>query len=514
LNGGLSGQVRLEGLVAAQAGLRPGALAVSGPDGQLTYGQLDRLAGQIARRLAALGVGDGGRVALWLEKSAYGVAATQAALRLGAAYVPLDPQAPAARAQALLADCAPAALVTDADRRARLAALPAPSSLPPILAGPGLAAGDELPGPYPAGPSGGDPDAPAYILYTSGSTGRPKGVLVSHRGALAFVGWAAELLGLTAADRLANHAPLQFDLSVFDLYAAFLVGASVHIVPEGTPGGGLTRFLLRQQISVWYSVPSALALMMDSGRLLESTPAALRTVVFAGEVFPVGRLRRLREHLPGVRLLNFYGPTETNVCAWHEVGAIPPDRTRPVPIGTAACGNRIWAERPDGGHARPGEEGELVVQGPTVMLGYWGAAAQLGRPYRTGDIVRVLPGPAFEFIGRRDDLVKVRGHRVELGEIEAVLLSHPQIADAAVVVTGDGPAARLCACVVARVPGAGQQLGPLPVKRFLAERLPRYMIVDSVRQADRIPRTATGKADRQGLADWFARPRPPDREAN
>jgi amino acid adenylation domain-containing protein len=336
----------------------------------------------------------------------------------------------------------------------------------------------------------------AYILYTSGSTGVPKGVCISHHNAMAFVDWAAREVGAGADDRFSNHAPFHFDLSVFDLYAAFRCGARVAIVPEHhayTPRA-LVEFVVRERITIWYAVPSALILMVDQGGLLEQPELPLRVVVFAGEPYPIRQLRRLRQGLPGVRLFNWYGPTETNVCTGYEVGEIERDRAAPVPIGHAASGDRVWAVREDGSAAGIGEEGELLVSGPTVCLGYWGAAPRGDQPYRTGDIVRLQDDGEYVYVGRRDHMVKIRGHRVELGDVEAALLTHPAVTEAAVVAVGSGIQARLVAFLVAR-----REPALLEIKRHCAERLPRHMIVDSVVLLHELPRTRNGKLDRLAL---------------
>jgi clorobiocin biosynthesis protein CloN4 len=357
------------------------------------------------------------------------------------------------------------------------------------------------------------PTAPgdlAYILYTSGSTGKPKGVCVTHENARAFIDWAYEELAPSPQDRFANHAPFAFDLSVLDLYVAFRAGASVHLIPPELSFAPiqLVEFLYRERISIWYSVPSALTVMMRYGGLLDRpAPDALRTVLFAGEPFPVTHLRSLAGWTPA-RLMNLYGPTETNVCTFHEVTPADLDRDRPAPIGIAASGDRVWAQRDDGGVAALGEEGELLVDGPTVMSGYWGQPPHRG-PYHTGDLVRVLPGGAFDYLGRRDHMVKIRGHRVELGEVESVLEKHADVAEAAAIAVGEGADTRLVA-FVAPQPGRGP--GPLALKQHLAEHLPRYMIADEVQILPRLPRNGNGKIDRPALTERAGRRQEPVHE--
>ena len=473
-----------------------------GPDGTLSYGELDALANRIAHTLAELGVRKGDRVGIWLEKSTRTVAAMQGALRLGAVYVPVDPQSPESRAYTIFEDCGIRALVTtqpraDAiriDALAQVPALLAAGSAPNAVAWEDLAtrSADAVDDTTIA-----ESDL-AYILYTSGSTGKPKGVCISHRNALAFVEWAVADVKATSRDRFSNHAPFHFDLSVLDLYGAFLVGARVSLVPEGTSYSArrLVEFMTANAITIWYSVPSVLILMMDAGGLLELADLPTHTVIFAGEVFPIKHVRTMRKRWPKLRLLNYYGPTETNVCTSYEVHDIPEDQFRPVPIGRASSGDRVWAARADGSVAATGEPGELLVEGPTVMLGYWGKPPHGEGPYHTGDIVVQLPDGNYDFQGRKDHQVKVRGHRIELGEIEAALLAYPNLKDAAVVVAGDGPKARLVAFVVST---GGQKPSLLSIKRHCADRLPNYMIVDKVTTLDALPRTPNGKIDRLTL---------------
>lgn len=490
----------LRHLLLESAAKLPDAVAVKCPErGSVSYAELDALANRVAHVLARAGVVPGDRVGVFGVKSAATLAVMQGALRLGAAYVPLDPSSPLERVRAVASDCGIAALAGDGVRLAAFGA-PAESAAPFLLAldGAGRALVDAAPATLPLAPAD-DPDSLAYILYTSGSTGTPKGVAVSQTNALAFVDWAGALLGVTPGDVLANHAPLSFDLAVFDVYAAFAAGACVALVPEMAAfvARQLVEFVAARGVTIWYSVPSALGLMIEHGGLFERGALPLRAVCAAGEPFQPRLLAGLRRALPNARLLNFYGPTETNVCTFYEAPA-DVDAETPVPIGTAACGDDVWAVKDDGTTAGPGETGELLVTGPTVMLGYWGQAPQpRSAPYRTGDLVRVRSNGSFDYVGRRDRMLKLKGYRVELGEVEAALARHPELGEAAAAVVGAGIDATLVAVAVAR---AGRQVPLLELKAHCAKHLPRYMILDRVVWLDALPRTPNGKLDHAAIA--------------
>lgn len=492
--------MRLDALHQTAARLHPEGLAVVAGDGQLTYRELDQSANRLARRLERIGVRRGDRVGVWLPKGGRAIAAFQAILRLGAAYVPLDPTSPPERVAGILSHCQIRTLLTTDSRS---------ETLPPEGAFPtsGIFSVDGPEGwasleqesaePLPILPS--ESEAPAYILYTSGSTGVPKGVCLSHGNALAFIEWAARSVDAHPGDRFSSHAPFHFDLSVFDIYVPALVGASLFVLGEAASyvPKKLVRHLVAHEITVWYSVPSALVLMLEHGEL-ETKAAGLepRVLVFAGEPFPMEPLRRLRAAWPQTRFFNYFGPTETNVCAAHELRDVPAGASS-IPIGRAASGDELWVEKLEGGRADVGEEGELVVRGPTVMLGYWGGERQ-DEVYRTGDIVRVLRPGLFAYLGRQDGMIKRRGYRIELGEIEAILTSHPSVGQATAVVRGSGLKAQIAVFLVGT---AQEKPSTLRLRSYIAERLPRYMFPDSMTWVDALPLTGNGKIDRRRLSE-------------
>jgi len=272
----------------------------------------------------------------------------------------------------------------------------------------------------------------------------------------------------------------------------------------------LAPFVSEKRISIWYSTPSILALLYQYGKLEQHDYSAIRWVLFAGEVFPIKHLRALKRLWPAPRYMNLYGPTETNVCTYYEVPAeIPEDRSDPYPIGKACSHLRTKVVDPDGKSVRPGQEGELCVNGVAVMKGYWNRpdesagvflTNEAGDPwYKTGDIVVEEENGDYTFLGRRDRMVKRRGYRVELGEIEAGLYRHPAVEEAAVIALPDAESGvKIKAFVAVR---EGETLSIIRLKKFCAENLPAYMIPDLFAFSEALPRTSTNKVDYQRLKE-------------
>ncbi|MBA3806775.1 MAG: amino acid adenylation domain-containing protein [Solirubrobacterales bacterium] len=507
----------IQDLLCAAAERHAEATAVIDGEHELSYAELDERSSRLAGLMTDRGVKPGDRVGLALEKSLEAVIAIYATLKAGATYVPLDDHAPVHRLAYIARDAGIRCLVSSEAAASVCEGLLAEGvELQSVIgadARTGQAQGPEwIPwstvesfqtaatAPRPL-----DPSALAYILYTSGSTGEPKGVMLSHANGLAFASWAADEVGVTAEDRLSSHAPFHFDLSTFDLFAAAAGAAAVVLVPRELSifPVMLTKFIAEQAISVWYSVPSALIALVLRGELEQTPLPALRVVIFAGEVFPAKYLARLVEVLPLPRYLNFYGPTETNVCTWYEV---PPGAAllEDLPIGRPLPDVGAEILREDGSPAAEGELGELVISGPTVMHGYWNDAERTARTlhvdgdqrrYRTGDLVRRRVDGELLFAGRRDDQIKTRGYRVELGEVETVLNAIEVVLEAAVIaVPNEAITNRLKAFVVSSAPITSGQLS-----RLCRERLPSHMIPDEIEFRSELPKSSTGKVDRRAL---------------
>jgi amino acid adenylation domain-containing protein len=514
----------LHALFTATAAQRQAAVAVEDPSsGSITYRELDALSDRVRDHLGALGVRRGDRVGFYVRKSIDVVAGFLGAMKAGAAYVPVDPGAPAWRCAYILNDCSVRVILVEERFRAGLEAdlvklgapIPALIVLPSAGSGAALAealdARDATQRPAPVASDAVGPEDLAYILYTSGSTGKPKGVMLTHGNALAYVDWCHDTFAPTAADRFSSHAPLHFDLSILDLYLCFRVGATLVLVGAevGREPTGLAQLIAERRISVWYSAPSILSALAQFGKLERLDFSALRIVFFAGEVFPVKFLRLLKAQWPAPRYFNLYGPTETNVCTWHEIpSVIPAERSDPYPIGKVCANLEGKVVDVDGQDLPLGSEGELCIAGTNVMQGYWNlpdqtAAAFLTdgsgrRWYRTGDIVVLDSAADYVYVGRRDRMVKRRGHRVELNEIEAGLYRHDQVKEAAVIAHKDEDGVRIRAFLV---PKDGVSLGVIALKRFCAEHLPSSMIPDEFKFLPQLPKTSTDKIDYQRLKD-------------
>ncbi|RWK57654.1 MAG: D-alanine--poly(phosphoribitol) ligase [Mesorhizobium sp.] len=486
---------------------------------QITYGELDALSDQVRDHLRRIGVRPGNRVGICLPKSIASLAVLFGILKVGAAYVPVDSLAPPARNAFIFNDCGVRAIFVEASRAetlrcelARLAAEPcllpldwsdAPSPLATYLArvgAGGLAVEDESARP--------GPDNLAYVLYTSGSTGQPKGVMLTHRNGSSYVDWCSDILAPDENDRFSSHAPFHFDLSILDIFVPLKHGATVFLIGEelGKNPTRMASVIAERRLTVWYSTPSVLTLLVEHGSLDARDDHALRFILFAGEVFPVKHLRRLKAVVPRARYLNLYGPTETNVCTYYEIPqTIAEDHTAPFPIGRACSHVKARVIDANGRNVPRGQEGELAISGAPVMRGYWNMPERTsaafhvdssGRWYRTGDVVIEGDGGVYTFRGRRDRMVKRRGYRIELGEIETALYRHPEISEVAAIARSEESGVSIKVFYASR---DGHALSLIELKRFCAHNLPAYMAPDWFSHQQLLPKTSTDKIDYQHL---------------
>ncbi|MGW4409684.1 amino acid adenylation domain-containing protein [Nonomuraea sp. NPDC004702] len=461
-------------LVARSAEHTPDAVALRCGGDLLSYRQLVTRADALAATLHRSGVGRGHVVGVALPRGMDAVVALLGVLRAGAAYLPLDPADPAPRRERLLADSGAAAVLTPDDLR--------------NLSGQALA----QPEPHPR-------DA-AYVIYTSGSTGVPKGVVVEHAALAARIRWMAAVYELGPGDVVVQFASFGFDAHVEEVYPTLVSGATLLLLPDG--GAALPDLLASPEgrdVTV-LDLPTAywhhLVDVVDE----VDWPPSLRLVILGGEQADAAAVSRWKRRFPGVRLVNTYGPTEATVIATS--ADLVDDGLRPA-IGRPVGETTVWLLGESGEPVPPGAPGELCVGGAGVARGYAGRPATTaaaftpdpftpggGRLYRTGDRARWRRDGTLEFLGRLDSQVKVRGYRIEPGEVEACLLAHPDVGQAAVAARGD----LLVAYVVGRA--TAEEL-----RRHAEERLPAHLVPGAWTLLDRLPLTGNGKVDRAALPD-------------
>lgn len=479
----------LHGRVLAAAHRRADAPAVIGEHRMWTHGELADEARRIAGALRAAGVRTGDTVIVDLPKSGGQVVAAIGVLTAGAAYVPVAPNQPRARRERIASVATPAAILTD-----RPEAWSDSSS--PVLEIAAARTGS------PIEPVSVSSDAVAYVLFTSGSTGLPKGVQVPHRAAVATLTDLVNRYELGSTDRSLMVSALEFDLSVFDIFGPLAVGGAVVVPGDDTSTRVDTwaRLLGERSVTVLNCVPSILGMILDIAPL----PPTLRVVLLGGDRVDVSLLRRVGDQLPACRVAGLGGTTETaihsTICEVSDVPAGAAFVPYGVPLDGVRCRvvDALGRDRPD---LVPGE---LWIGGAGVADGYRGDPERTAdrfviadgvRWYRTGDIVRYLPGGFLDFLGRADHLVKIRGHRVELGEVEAALLGSEAVTGA--VAWSDGRELRAAVTTASAVGGDR-------IRDGLAEALPPHMIPRYVTVVDELPLTANGKYDRKKIRELAA----------
>jgi amino acid adenylation domain-containing protein/non-ribosomal peptide synthase protein (TIGR01720 family) len=487
-------------LFADQVRRTPQATAVTSGTLSLTYRQLDRRANRLAHRLIGLGVRPEARVGVLCGRSVDQVVAVLAVVKAGAAYLPLDLRAPAGRMARILGDSATDVLLTDREWRTRAAEVH-PGRVT-VIDGPEPAG---VPDHRPVVPV--YPDNAVYVMYTSGSTGVPKGVTALHRDMVAF---AADHR-FAAHERVLLHSPLAFDASTYELWVPLLNGGQVVVAPPGDVDAAVLRQAItaHRVSAVWLTAGLFRAISQDDPGCF----SGLREVWTGGDVVPAAAVRAVKAACPELTVVDGYGPTETTTFATaHTIPATdpPPD---PVPIGRPLDNMRAYVLDSRLCPVPPGLPGELYVAGAGLARGYLdlpGRTAErfladpYGRPgsrmYRTGDLARWRNDGALDYLGRADDQIKLRGFRVEPAEIETVLATRPDIAQALVVVREDRPGVRRLVGYV--VPAAGSATPePTALREFLGERLPDYMVPEAFLAMAAFPLTTNGKIDRRALPE-------------
>jgi amino acid adenylation domain-containing protein len=487
-------------LVEEHARRDPAAVAVRFEGENLPYGELNRRANRLAHYLIRRGAGRESLVGISMERGFDLAVAVLAVWKTGGAFVPLDPDLPAARRAAMIADTAVSVVLTHGDARNRVAGdgdrlLCVDAAVDDLAAEP-----DHDPGVPVVG------EDAAYVLYTSGSTGTPKGVVNVRAGVRNRLLWMNETFGLGRDDRVLQKSPFAFDTSVWELFWPLMNGAMLVMArPDGHRDSRyLVDVIRREGITFADFVPSMMEMFLREPGVAECT--SLRHVIAGGETLTRSLQDRFHAALPNTRLFNLYGPTEASigVTAWP---CRADAEVRSIPIGLPIANARVYVLGPDAGHLPPGVPGEICIAGRPVARGYLNRAAQTAdrfvadpfvpgeRMYRTGDRGRRRADGAIEFLGRDDEQVKIRGVRVELGEVEAALLGLPDVHRAVVLAHGEGVERSLVAYVTA------DGLDAIELRRRMAAVVPDHLVPSVFVTMDALPLTPNGKVDRRALPD-------------
>ncbi|HEX5708647.1 MAG TPA: amino acid adenylation domain-containing protein, partial [Pyrinomonadaceae bacterium] len=485
----------------AQAAARPEATALLCGERSVSYGELNRVANRVAWRLRAEGVGPESVVGVCTGRGVGTVAAMLGVLKAGGAYLPLDPSYPPERLAFMLEDARAPVLLTE---DALVENLPPTSARIICLDGESCAASSEQGGENRAVEVA--DDNLAYVIYTSGSTGRPKGVAIEHRSATALLSWAKSVFTPEEMSGVLASTSICFDLSVFEIFLPLSCGGTIILAENALQ---LPELPCASEVKLINTVPSAMSQLLG----MRAVPPSVVTVNLAGEPLGGALARRVFEETSARRLFNLYGPTEDTT---YSTFALVDGRADEQPsIGRPVEGTQAFILDRNLQPVPIGVEGELYLSGEGLARGYLNrpcvtaekfiphpfAYAPGARLYRTGDLARYRADGRIEFVGRIDHQVKVRGFRIELGEVESALLRHAALKEALVKDYGEGEGKQLVAYLVGR---RGEVPTPAELRRFLAERLPDFMIPSAFVALERMPLTPNGKIDRKALP-------PPDR---
>ena len=513
---------------------QPKKIAICESSHSISYAALDAISKDLAEVLSGFDINSSPLILIYAERTAATIASFYGVLRSGGACVPLDPTAPLDRQRFVARDTRSSILISDEPGVARALEIAKASGIPILIAfervpGAGAECGtwrinyacrnDSPPALYQLRSDSMDGGArPAYVLYTSGSTGRPKGVVLSHGNMECFVDWATGYFNLDSTDVLASHAPLYFDMSIFDIFAAAKACATLCLIPKGISQfpASLGRYVENKGITTLYCVPSSLVKWIRSQAIVRGLRGTLKRLLYAGEPFPMVHLRQLVQAVPDASIYNLYGPTETNVITCYKLEPQKDLQSASIPIGSPCPYAEILIVDGNKVVTLPGNTGELVVRGKSLMVGYLRGGEQTisaVRPngfgnnesapyYRTGDLVEILDDRQYRFIARNDRLVKVGGYRIEMGEIEHVVMELDEIEEC-VCVPDNSNADEIGLTAFVTLVDKSFQIDL--IRDYLRHRLPGYMIPGRIISLDSIPRTATGKCDRNELATFATR---------
>jgi amino acid adenylation domain-containing protein len=495
-------------LVCAAGRADPDKAALRDADDGCTFGELDAVSSRFAAFLVSRGVRKGERIAFVAPKNASLVAAILGCLKAGAIYVPIDCTAPVERIRTIVDDVAPRFVVADLalcdaiaagvrgrwepiqiDRLGEYCGTAEPVALPELTA-----------------------EDVAYCIYTSGSTGRPKGVLIQHGSVDAFFRALPEAMPIDATCRCMNTSELHFDVHVMDLFFPLYRGATVHLTHPPLLADALLALIERERITHFTAVGSVMTLMTGGALFDRCDLSSLKRVLTGAEVLNVATVQRWLRRVPGLSLLNAYGPTEvTVICAYHLIDRVEPARSDPYPIGRPFGESEVFLMDDGRRIEEPGVEGELLICGPQVMKGYWHDEATTRekivtvagrRCYRSGDVCRRLPSGELVYVGRRDEQVKLFGYRIELGEIKRVMdAAEPVWEGQPVVATHPSLGKVIVACFTSDPPdGEAEQDAIFGCLQAAFKReLPYYMVPSLYCRFERFPQLPSGKTDKRAI---------------
>ncbi len=514
----------LQQAVTATAQSRPESIAFRCGDQEISYGQLDEKSSRLAHFLIRQKATKKDRIGVFMPRCVETSVAVYGILKAGCIFVPLDSNLSAGSVATLVNDCGIRHLLTHPKQSDILAKLVRKHTTLECLIGVSTTfkndsirafTWDAFSSEETLSPTDDiHPDDPAYIMYSSGSTGQPKGITHTHFSGLSYSQLSIETYNVSSDDVIANHSPINFDMSTFGYFTSCLAGATTVLIPSAYTmfPSSLAKLIENEKISIWYSVPLALIQLLLRTSLDQYDLSTIRWVKFGGEPFPPKHLRALMQAWPHARFSNVYGPAEVNQCTFYHV---PPTYAQdpnnlPIPIG------KVWKNTFDlimdqnQQILANGTVGELLISSPTMMHGYWGRPEQtecslwehnegngkIRVYYKTGDLVQRTTDGNLLFLGRKDRQIKIRGYRIELDEVENALNGLPDIEEAGVFCVVIGDTKEIRAAAIAK---DGARTDSEHIKRLLSNQLSQYAIPVSIELVETLPRTTSGKIDRNQL---------------